>query len=118
MTLESNENGFREVIEFRRVELTDLAPEKLIDYAGEYFNDELAATYRLTVKDGALWLRVGSRRWERLDPTVSDEFIPHIRTPHDNRIITFRRDSDHRVVGFSIAFWRVKSVDFKKRESG
>jgi hypothetical protein len=32
----------------------------------------------LAVKEGQLWLRVGSRRWERLDPTVRDEFTPHV----------------------------------------
>jgi hypothetical protein len=46
---------------------------------------------------------------------VRDEFIPHDRTLHDNRIITFRRDDDRRVVGFSVAFWRVKSLGFHKQ---
>ena len=55
-------------------------------------SDELAATYRLTIRDGQLWLRVNSRRWEQLDPTVRDEFVPHRREPADGRIITFLRD--------------------------
>jgi CubicO group peptidase (beta-lactamase class C family) len=118
MTLESNENGFREVLEFRRVDLVDPPPDRLIDYAGDYLNDELSATYRFAVKDGALCLRVGSHLWERLDPTVCDEFIPHVRTLHDNRIITFRRDGNHRVIGFTIAFWRVKSLTFQKQSPG
>ncbi len=33
----------------------------------------------------------------------------------DDRIITFRRDSQHRVAGFSIAFWRVKSLEFERQ---
>jgi hypothetical protein len=49
---------------------------------------------------------------------VRDEFIPHERTLHDNRILTFRRDDAGAVVGFSIAFWRVKGVSFTKEESG
>jgi hypothetical protein len=116
MTLESHEGGFHEVLPFESVELADPSPEQLSEYAGEYESDELAATYRFRVKDGKLWLRVGSRRWERLDSTTSDEFIPHVRTLHDNRILTFRRDEDRRVVGFTIAFWRVKGVSFEKRE--
>lgn len=115
MTLESNEHGFREVLEFQRVELVEPSPDKLAEYAGEYASAEFAATYRFAVKDGALWLRAGSRRWERLDPTVRDEFIPHTRTRHDNRIITYLRDADKKVVGLSIEFWRVKGVRFDKK---
>ena len=100
MTLESNENGFREVLEFRRVDLVDPPPDRLIDYAGDYLNDELSATYRFAVKDGALCLRVGSHRWERLDPTVSDEFIPH--DPHaprqpNHHVPPRRQPSRHRI---------------------
>jgi hypothetical protein len=38
-----------------------------------------------------------------------------VHTPGENRILTFRRDKDKHVVGFSISFWRVKGVEFKKR---
>jgi hypothetical protein len=116
MTLESNENGFREVIDFQRVNLVDPSPDELNEFVGEYFSEELSATYRLAVKEGRLWLRVGSRHWERLDATVRDEFTPHVRTPHENRIITFRRDKNQHVVGFSISFWRVKNIEFKRKE--
>jgi CubicO group peptidase (beta-lactamase class C family) len=114
MILESNEGGFHEVIEFRPVELVDPKSNLLNEYAGEYFSDELSANYRFMIKDGALWLRVGSRPWEQLDPTVADEFIPHVRTLPDNRIISFQRENG-RVIGFTIAFWRVKDVRFDKR---
>lgn len=117
MTLESNENGFREVIDFRRVDLVEPPSEKLLDYAGVYDSDEVSATYQFGVRDGALWLRAGSRRWERLDPTVADEFIPHDRSLHDNRIVTFRRDAGGRVVGLTTSFWRIKGLDFRKRSS-
>lgn len=115
MTLESNDNGFRDVIRFDRVELIDPAVPDLAAYAGEYVSDELAANYRFAVKEGGLWLRVGSRRWERLDPTVLDEFIPHVRTPHDNRIIRFLRDGNDQIRGFAITFWAVKNLEFTRR---
>jgi CubicO group peptidase (beta-lactamase class C family) len=116
MTLESNEHGFHEVLEFRRVELVDPSPDQLRAYAQVYDSDELASTYRFAVREGALWLRVGGRRWERLDPTVRDEFIPHVRTPHDNRIITFQRNDKGEVIGLSVGFWRVKGVGFARRQ--
>jgi CubicO group peptidase (beta-lactamase class C family) len=114
MTLESYEHGFHEVLNFEPVELAEVSPAALTEYEGAYVSDELSATYRFAVRDNALWLRVGSRRWERFDPTVRDEFIPHDRTLHDNRIITFRRDSQGNIADFSIAFWRVSNVNFQK----
>jgi hypothetical protein len=114
MVLDSHEHSFHEVIPFERVELVEPSAEKLKDYEGTYFNDELFATYRFAVRDRALWLRMGSHRWEQLDPTVADEFIPHDRTLHDNRIFSFKGDDSGRVAGFSVAFWRVKGLDFKR----
>jgi hypothetical protein len=115
LTLESNEQGFREVIEFRRVELAAPTAEAITEYAGEYVNRDLAATYRFEAREGVLWLRVGSRHWEQLDPTLADEFIPHVRTLHDNRIIRFRRDANHRIVGLAVSFWRVEDLEFQRR---
>jgi hypothetical protein len=53
MILESNEHGFWEVLEFRRVDLVDPTPDQLIEYAGEYRSDELSATYRFAVREGS-----------------------------------------------------------------
>ncbi len=62
-------------IEFQAVELVDPTPDQLKEYAGRYESDELAATYRLAVRHGRLWLRVNSRRWEVLDENVFYKFI-------------------------------------------
>ncbi len=63
-------------IEFQAVELVDPTPDQLEEYAGRHENDELAATYRLAVRDGRLWLRVNSRRWEgSRRPSVMNLFI-------------------------------------------
>ena len=66
------------------------------------------------VRDGRLWLRVNSRRWEPLDATVRDEFV-HVEEPADGRIITFLRDEGGQVSGLSVAYYRVKGVRFVKR---
>ena len=89
--------------------------DQLTQYAGQYISDELAATYRFIVRDGQLWLRVNSRRWEQLDATVRDEFIPHIREPTDGRIIRFLRNENDEVTGLSIDYYRVTAVRFEKR---
>ena len=100
--------------EFVAVELVDPSPDQLAEYAGRYDSDELAATYRLMVREGRLWLRVNSRRWEPLDATVRDEFV-HMEEPADARIITFLRDEKGQVTGLSIDYYRVKGVRFTKR---
>ena len=89
--------------------------KELSGYVGEYFSDQLTVTYRFAVRDGGLLLRVGNRRWERLDATIRDEFTPHVVRPFDGRIFTFLRDETNKVVGVSVALFRVKGVRFKRR---
>ena len=102
-------------LDFEAVELVDPTPDQLQEYAGRYESDELAATYRLIVRDGRLWLRVNSRRWEPLDATVRDEFV-HVQEPADGRIITFLRNEKGDVSGLSIDIsGRLKGVRFAKR---
>ena len=102
-------------IEFQAVETVDPTPDQLKEYAGRYESDELAATYRLAVRDGRLWLRVNSRRWEALEATVRDEFV-HMQEPADFRIITFLRNEKGEVTGLSIDIGgRLSGVRFTKR---
>jgi hypothetical protein len=68
--------------------------ELLSEYAGQYYNAELKATYTFSVRDGCLFLQVNNHRHERLNPTTADEFIPHLRTPDDGRIILYAARTD------------------------
>jgi CubicO group peptidase (beta-lactamase class C family) len=102
-------------LDLEPVQLVDPSEDELAKYAGDYESDELAATYRIRVRDKALWLRINSRRWEQLDATVRDEFIPHLREPWDGRQITFLRHENGEVRGLSAAYYRVKGVRFEKR---
>ena len=103
-------------LDFEPVELVDPSPDELAKYAGDYESDELAATYRIRVRDKALWLRVNSRRWEQLDATVHDEFIPYIREPRDGRRITFLRGESGEVNSLSVEYYRVKGVRFTRAD--
>lgn len=102
-------------LQFERVNLVDPAKLKPDEYTGEYYSDELKTTYRFRVRGAHLWLRVGNRRWEQLDPTVTDQFIPNVRREFDNRIFTFRRDKQNRIAGVSVSLWRVTGLDFVKK---
>jgi CubicO group peptidase (beta-lactamase class C family) len=102
-------------VPYRRVELARPSAAELEGYAGEFHSDELLVTYRFKVQDGSLWLRLHNRRWERLDPTVKDEFMPRIRTGHDVRMFKFGRNEAGRVTGLTVSFWRIRGVDFKRQ---
>lgn len=112
---EWNEPENRGRLEFAAVELVDPTPEELQEYAGAYVSDELAATYRLAVRDSQLWLRISSRRWEQLDATLRDHFIPHLREPADGRSFAFERSENGEVTGLATDYYRVKGVRFAKR---
>jgi RNA polymerase sigma factor (sigma-70 family) len=101
--------------EFVPVQLVTPDTKKLSEYAGQYYNAELDATYTFSVRDGHLFLQVNNHRRERLAPMTADEFIPYLRTPDDGRIITFVRDGEKRVIGFTIQLWRIKGMHFEKR---
>jgi hypothetical protein len=117
VTLSSFENQFQEITKFHRVELMPPDADELASYEGIYDSDELAATYRFKVEDDALWLRVNSRRWERLRPLVRDEFTPDLRDPHDQRFFRFLRGADGQMDGLSVGFWRIRDLRFSRRHS-
>jgi hypothetical protein len=106
--------------ECRPVTLAPVRQEKLGEYAGVFFNDELLADYRFAVREGNLHLQVNNRGWERLDPTTLDRFVPHARSNDDNRIIQFSRDNSGRANAATVDLWRVRGVRLQKRadESG
>jgi hypothetical protein len=114
-TAQWDEPENRGQIEFERVELTTPTAADLASYVGQYECDELAITYRTEVREGAMWLRIGSRRWEQLDATVLDEFIPHVREPADMRVFIFVRGPGSKVTGLEVDYYRVKGVKFEKR---
>lgn len=116
MTLWSHENGFKEVLNFERIELVQPSVADLKVYAGTYFSDELSATYQFKVDDGALWLRVGSRRWERLKPLNRDQFGMAALDGHDQRFFRFQRNEERRVNGLSVGFWRIRDLRFVKTQ--
>ncbi len=115
VTLSSIDRGLHEVLEFERVEaVTSAAPQSLEEYSGLYISDELGAIYRFRVDRAKLQLRVGSRRWETLQPLVKDEFSPIVDDPHNTRFIRFTRNSSNMVDGFSIGFWRIHGLRFDR----
>jgi hypothetical protein len=101
---------------FDRVEVVDPTLNELRQYGGLYYCDELSSTYLFSIREGALWVRVNSRGWERLDATVRDTFIPRLRVEQDSRFFNFHRNDSDRVVGFDLDYFEAQDVYFEKRD--
>jgi CubicO group peptidase (beta-lactamase class C family) len=94
------------------VKTEPLGPERLHEFAGEYYSEELGTTYTLVVRDGLL---VATHR--RHDDVVlahatGDDFLGNQRyfaTVH------FTREGDGRVTGLLLTSGRVRNLRFVKR---
>ncbi len=89
--------------------LSDLPPEALADYVGEYHSDELQVTYALSLDAGKLALRIQSNPPSELLVTKQDEASAEVGT------MAFERDDHGTVTGFILQSGRVRNLRFAKR---
>jgi len=81
---------------------------ELAAYAGEYWSDELRVTYRLAMKNGALWMTdlIGADGIVHAGAVPSGELRPVLRDEFDLSgaplIFTFTRDERRSVTGFTL----------------
>ena len=97
------------------------APEELAAYAGDYWSDELLATYRLRTRDGKLWMKdllgsdgiihAGIIPFNVLLPVLKDEFD----LDGDTLIFHFIRDGNNHVTGFTLDGSRVRGIVFRRK---
>ncbi|HXG65376.1 MAG TPA: serine hydrolase domain-containing protein [Blastocatellia bacterium] len=87
-----------------------LTPERLNEYAGQYYSDELDVTYNVFVKDDKLRLKLRHDPEEPpFEPLDEDAFsVRGVK-------VKFTRDDQKRVTGFSVQAGRVKNIRFQKR---
>ena len=100
------------------------AEEHLRDYLGDYFSDELRVNYRLAAREGKLNLTIelasgafgglGNSSQEYLRATGTDEF----EFSNAGIGIHFRRDSEHRVIGFTLDAGRTRGLVFVRTLAG
>jgi hypothetical protein len=93
---------------FERREPFAPTPDELAAFAGAYRSDELEATYRLRVHEGALRLERMKQPPATLQPVVADTFTGQPGT------ITFVRDASGRVTGFTLDAGRVRHLKFSR----
>jgi hypothetical protein len=93
-----------------RIEQVHPTETALAAYVGSYTSKELDATYKLSIDNGSLMLRVNWSPPVKLTPTVRDEF------DGEHMILVFRRNAQGRVSGISVFARgdRVRNVAFEK----
>jgi CubicO group peptidase (beta-lactamase class C family) len=81
----------------------------LAAFAGAYKSTELDATYKLSVENGSLVLRINWNPPLKLNPLVRDEF-----ENGDLGTLVFHRDANDRISGLSVFQGRIRNVTFEK----
>jgi hypothetical protein len=95
---------------FEPVKLVAPTPAELADYAGEYYSDEVQASYKIGAENGRLV--VTPRRGPNLvlTPALKDEFLSA------GFNFDFTRDPQNRVTGFLLDTDRSVNIRFAKRK--
>lgn len=91
-----------------RIEDLRLDALALSAYAGDYASAELGVTYRLSVENGYLMLRINWNSPLKLTATVRDEF------QSDLGILTFQRDANGHLSGLSVSDGRIRNLVFTR----
>jgi len=86
-----------------------LSATQLAGFAGDFRSEELATTYALRVRDGALIIDVPGRTSIPLQPIVPDTFAGPLVGA-----ITFSRDSAGRSSGFVVQAYAARGVRFER----
>jgi hypothetical protein len=113
--LHVNTDG-RKPIEFEAVTPASPTATQLAEYVGDYYNDELQVTYKVTLEKGKLYLRKGYgrignnfRSRDELLPTIKDQFSG------GSISIQFTRDSQNRIAEFTLSVGRVKGLQYFRK---
>jgi CubicO group peptidase (beta-lactamase class C family) len=92
-----------------KTERIKLSPEQMNEYAGEYYSEELKATYYIKAESEKMSLRIGYNAAQPLEPAAKDQF-----SQWGGRLVFFR-DQQSRVAGFTLDLGRVKNLRFVKK---
>ena len=102
------------------VEESKPAVGELAAFSGDYWSDELRVTYRLTVKEGKLWLKdlIGADGFVHTGNIPSNELRPVLKDEFDLKgapvTIHFTRNEKHQVVGFRLDAFSTRGMIFAR----
>ncbi|MBE7560450.1 serine hydrolase [bacterium] len=89
-------------------------PDDLLQFAGEYYNDELEVVYRFEVEDDQLFVRQGEYRRGPLQPAPTERPEPSDVFRLGGTQYAFLRDAQGGVEGFKLHAGRVQNLRFQR----
>jgi CubicO group peptidase (beta-lactamase class C family) len=96
---------------YEPVELVAPTETQLRDYVGEYRNDELPATYSVSIDNGRLVATLPRFGAVSLEPTILD----HFQLSWWGYYFEFTRGEEGRIVGFDLRSSRLRDVRFVRQ---
>ncbi len=96
----------------KRLAAMTLKPEQLLEYAGEYYSEELGTTYTLVIEKGKLIAQHRRNEDSILEPTEPDQFAG---SQWFFGKVLFTRAKDKRISGFKLSGSRVRNLRFEKK---
>jgi CubicO group peptidase (beta-lactamase class C family) len=103
-TIEGEENTF-----IKATDVSPLTPKQLQEYAGDYYNDELPALYKLVVEDGKLFLKHRNLPEDALQLMATDKFNLKMLN------FDFIRNKKKEISGFKLNAGRVR-IEFTRKK--
>lgn len=88
----------------------DYAIERAQQFTGEFYSEELDVTYEIKEIDNQLYRSIKSRQPVALQPKSQDLFTLNERVE-----LTFERDQQNLIVGFSLNAGRVTDLKFRRK---
>ncbi len=105
-----HQNGEDKIVP--KVEPFSLSLDRMAEFEGDYYSDELGTTYSIVVKDSGLVVQHRRHEDFRLTPQGKDDFTAPVwffgRTQ-------FERDDDNLVTGFRVSSGRVRNLRFVRQ---
>jgi len=95
-------------VTFTRAEAATLDSAKLVEYIGDYRNDEVDVTHTWKLEKGQLVVYAGYRRLGVLEPSYQDGFT------RGGSVIDVTRDKRGRITGFTLESGRVRHLRFTR----
>lgn len=108
--LEVHRKGEEPII-LKKGDFKPLSPDELEEYTGDFYSQELGIKYSITLKDENLWFVHKNAPKNPFLPLFKDMF--KVR----NLTLSFTRDKEGRISGFSLDTARVKNLKFIKIHS-
>jgi CubicO group peptidase (beta-lactamase class C family) len=93
-----------------RIPPLSIPPARLAEYAGDYWSEELRATYRVQVVGDSLTVTIANQPPLTLSPTVHDAFVA------PGAALTFVRDAQRRITSAVLWVAQDRNIRFQRRD--